>query len=143
MPDIRHYIEIDAPPERVFEAVSTAAGARRWWTPHVDGDDQVGGHLHFGFDSGGEAEAIVREREPQRVRWELTRGPDSPANAEWEGTSLVFEIEPARDGAAAVLRFGHDGWRDASDTFAGCNFIWGFFMRSIKSLVETGRGTPR
>lgn len=142
MPDIQHYIEIAGPPERVFDAVATAEGVRNWWTPHVDGDDQVGGALRFTFDSGGHADAIVREREPhRRIRWELTSGPDSPANTEWEGTSLVFEITPAAGGA--VLRFGHIGWNDASDTFAGCNFIWGFFMRSIKSLVETGRGTPR
>lgn len=137
---IRHFIRIEAAPERVFEAVSAREGVAGWWTPHVEGDDADGGLLRFTFNSGGWCEMRVAEREaPRRLRWEFVTSDQGDAD-EWRGTEVVFDLEPAGDGTA--LRFTHGGWGDDRGRLADCNTSWGWFMFSLKRLVETGTGRP-
>ncbi len=52
MPDIFHYIKIGAPPDRVYEALTTAQGIRNWWTRDVVLDSRVGGVGEFGDRNG-------------------------------------------------------------------------------------------
>jgi uncharacterized protein YndB with AHSA1/START domain len=47
-----HEIPISAPPARVFEAWTTAAGLRASWTTDVTVPASGGGHYVFGFDQG-------------------------------------------------------------------------------------------
>lgn len=48
MPDIMQMLNIDAPPERVFAALTTADAVRRW-THDTDLESEVGGAGRFGF----------------------------------------------------------------------------------------------
>ena len=41
-----------------------------------------------------------------------------------------------------ILRFTHGNWRESTDFFASCNYHWGYYLRSLKLLLETGEGTP-
>ncbi len=46
MADSVDSVEIAAPPERVHEALTTAAGVRAWWTRDADLESTVGGRGH-------------------------------------------------------------------------------------------------
>lgn len=127
---------IDAPPERVYEAIATREGVAGWWTPRVDGSDELGGTMRMHFDLvHSSTDMRVVALEPARaVEWDSTAG-------DFKGTTTRFDLEPRGEGT--FLRFTQSRWPSASEQFATCNFLWGFFMQSLKQLVETGEGTPR
>lgn len=138
MPDIRHRVVIAAPPERTYEAVATADGISQWWTRDgVVGESREGSELAFYF--GQPEPAAVMEvtglRPPAEVHWACVGGAE-----EWVGTTLSFELAPG-DGETAVL-FTHAGWRSPSEFMAHCSARWAYFLLSLKSYLETGKGTP-
>src|SRR5580698_3956216 len=51
MADIRHRVGINAPVERVYQALATTDGLAGWWTREVKGVSQVGETLDFFFGS--------------------------------------------------------------------------------------------
>jgi uncharacterized protein YndB with AHSA1/START domain len=141
MSEILHLLEIEASPERVYEAIATPAGLGAWWTSDVRGGApttpvEVGQEfeLLFGGDHGPRLKAL--QAKPGRgVEWECVGG-----HAEWIGTRLLFHL--TSHGPGTVLRFAHRGWREPSDYFAQSNCRWGFFLHSLKGFVEAGAGRP-
>ena len=57
---------------------------------------------------------------------------------EWEGTRIIFQLEPAASGT--LLRFSHAGWKADTDYFVSCNTTWGELMFRLKSVAE-GKGS--
>ena len=49
MADLHHKIEIEASPEKVYEAITTAEGLRSWWTGDSVAEPRVGSIAEFGF----------------------------------------------------------------------------------------------
>ena len=47
--DIVLGIEVHAEPKAVFDTVATRSGLASFWTSDVEGDEQEGGELTFGF----------------------------------------------------------------------------------------------
>lgn len=138
MPDIRHRVVISAPLDRVYEAVGTADGISDWWTRDgVRGQASEGSRLQFFFDQPEPAAVMeVTALDPRgQVSWNCVGGAD-----EWIGTRVSFDLTPA-DGETAVL-FTHAGWRSPTEFMAHCSARWAYFLFSLKSLVETGKGTP-
>ncbi len=78
---------------------------------------------------------VTRLNPEGQVSWDCIGGAD-----EWVGTKLNFELTP-NDNETVVL-FTHADWRDQSDFMAQCSARWAYFLLSLKSLVETGKGTP-
>jgi hypothetical protein len=60
---------------------------------------------------------------------------------DWTGTQLIFEIGP-QSGATTELRFRHAGLTPKLACFDDCKRGWDYFMASLQSYVERGRGTP-
>lgn len=50
---------------------------------------------------------------------------------EWIGTDIFFDMEEKE--GSTILRFTHAGWRATTDTFAGCNYDWALFMKSLQN----------
>ena len=71
----------------------------------------------------------------KRVKWTCIAGPD-----EWIGTDLTFDLK--REDGETVVFFGHRGWKEPGEFMAHCSCKWAYFMLSLKSLVEDGKGTP-
>lgn len=69
------------------------------------------------------------------MSWSCAGGAD-----EWVGTKLTFALAPKDD--ETVVLFTHADWRAPSDFMAHCSARWAYFLLSLKSLVETGKGTP-
>ncbi len=137
MADIRHRVAISAPRNDVVEALTAPSRIGEWWTlDGVTGDPTPGGRLEFRF--GGPEPAAVMEIgtvRPDKVSWHCAGGA-----SEWVGTDVTFELTESSD--ETVLLFTHAGWRDATDFMAHCSARWAYFLLSMKSLVETGKGTP-
>jgi uncharacterized protein YndB with AHSA1/START domain len=132
---IVHLLKIEASPERVYQAVSTAEGIEHWWTRDASLEAKVGGHGEFGFyDRRFIAKVQVTELEPpSRVGWRV----DGPP---WAGTTISFDIRT--DGDGVTLKFAHRGHKEADDNVARASTRWAYYLISLKSYLEKGQGTP-
>jgi len=138
VPDIRHRVAISAPLESVYEAVATKEGLSEWWTRDgVGGESSEGSKLEFYFGQPEPAAVmeVTRLDSDGHVSWSCVGGAD-----EWVGTNLTFDLTK-KDNETVVL-FTHADWRSPSEFMAHCSARWAYFVLSLKSLLETGKGTP-
>jgi uncharacterized protein YndB with AHSA1/START domain len=138
VPDIRHRVVIAAPLRTVYEAVATPQGISDWWTRDgVRGESGEGSKLRFFFGQPEPAAVMeVTRLDPDgHVHWRCIEGAD-----EWVGTNLAFDLTDDDD--ETVVLFTHADWRSPSDFMAHCSARWAYFLLSLKSLLETGKGTP-
>ncbi|ATP56513.1 ATPase [Pedobacter ginsengisoli] len=133
---IYHKLQIDAPVETVYGALTTQKGLAGWWTPETIAKPEVGSVSRFAFGPTYFKEIEVTELKPYgSIKWLCLK-----AHEEWVGTTITFELEPNRKGSS--LLFHHDGWAECTPEFAACSFDWALFLRSLKLLCETGKGLP-
>jgi uncharacterized protein YndB with AHSA1/START domain len=158
MPSIRHEVLIGAPAEHVYRALTTQEGLAAWWTPESRAIPARETIARFGFGPDYFKEMIITGLEPSKtVDWHCVKGAD-----EWVGTTISFELHPGdpqtlskshpeladqiqqQNGSAqdTLVVLQHDGWREQTPMFAECNYTWAQFLRSLKSLCETGEGQP-
>ena len=138
MPDIRHRVVISAPLKSVYDAVATKEGISEWWTRDgVRGESSEGSNIEFYFGSPEPAAVMVVTRLDPRgqVEWNCVEGAD-----EWVGTHLAFDLTQKDD--ETVVMFSHADWLSPSEFMAHCSARWAYFLLSLKSLVEAGKGTP-
>jgi uncharacterized protein YndB with AHSA1/START domain len=134
--DIKHRVGIQAPAERVYEAVATREGLASWWTTTVEGQSELGSELRFFFGQNKPGAVMkVMAQEPGRVAWKCVQGPD-----EWLGTDVIFDLK-ASDGETVVL-FSHNGWREPVEFMHHCSTKWAQFLLSLKTGLEGGTFTP-
>jgi uncharacterized protein YndB with AHSA1/START domain len=140
MVDILHRVGIRSSVDKVYAALTTRDGLAGWWTANTQGESKVGGILKFRFSAdgreiGGFDMKVLELQPPGRVRWEVIDGP-----AEWIGTSIDFELR--QNGEYAIVVFKHQGWNEPIEFMHHCSTKWAVFLISLKSLVETGKGSP-
>ncbi len=136
MPNIKHYLNINAPVEVVFKAITEQEGLSKWWTEETVASVKLNSVAEFKFGDLYQCKMNVSNLLPgKKVEWKCVDGAD-----EWIGTSIVFEME--EDEGNTVLKFSHSGWKEETDFFARCNYNWAWYMTSLKNYCETGKGTP-
>jgi uncharacterized protein YndB with AHSA1/START domain len=138
MPDIRHRVAISAPLESVYEAVATREGVSEWWTRDgVRGESSEGSKLQFFFGQPEPAAVmeVTRLSPDRQVHWSCIEGAD-----EWVGTKITFDLSHKDD--ETVVLFTHADWREPVEFMAHCSARWAYFLLSLKSYQETGKGTP-
>jgi uncharacterized protein YndB with AHSA1/START domain len=135
MVDILHRIGVNAPPEDVYEALTTTEGLSGWWATDTKGDGQVGGMLQFRFIKGGFDMNVVEADQAKHVLWEVIDGPE-----EWVGTRVSWDLK--EEGDQTTVLFKHAGWKEPVEFMYHCSTKWAVFLLSLKSLVETGTGAP-
>lgn len=138
MAGMLHAIEIEAPPLKVYRALTTAAGLRAWWTGDVQAQARAGTVARFGFGGGATVfrMRIVKLVPGKRVEWRCLGD-----EKDWKGTRLRFKLRK-RKGGGTELRFSHTGWRSEKGWFRSCNTTWGALMFYLKGYVETGKKRP-
>jgi uncharacterized protein YndB with AHSA1/START domain len=135
---ILHVIDIHALPEDVFRAVSTGEGLAGWWSTQVEASEEVGGVVHFTFESGFNPDMEITGLDsPGLVSWRCVGGHDP-----WLDSTFSFATSALGNGhSRLVFRQGYG--KPISDVEFGIyNFNWGYYLHSLKQLVETGQGTP-
>ncbi len=135
MPEILHSLQIGAPPDRVWEAVSLPTQISHWWTEDARGTARDGAILEFGFDGGG---TIVRMRidrlnpDGRELAWHCIGG-----HGEWEGTDVVFRVSPdGEDESASILDFAHQHWQTTQGILPRCSYDWAGYLGRLKAYVE-------
>ena len=135
MPDILHRVGIKSSLDQVYKALATREGLAAWWTNNTQGESKVGGVLQFRFDAGGFDMKVLELHPAKRVLWQVVDGP-----ADWIGTKVSFELKQAGD--HAIVLFKHQDWKESVEFMHHCSTKWAIYLMSLKSLVETGKGTP-
>jgi uncharacterized protein YndB with AHSA1/START domain len=136
--DSLHEIPISAPPARVYETWTTAAGLRAWWTADVTVPTGESGHYVFGFD-GGRVKfhfRVDKEVASEIVHWTGVPGPGMPD--EWIGTEI--DVRLSAGGGGTRMRVAHRNWRSIEGAYCVCNTTWGELMYRIRDYCE---GRPR
>jgi uncharacterized protein YndB with AHSA1/START domain len=135
MTEIRHRVEIAAPKERIFQALSTLEGLE-WWTPTVQGEPAAGGTLEF-FFGRPDASAVmeVTAAGPDQVAWRCVGGA-----GEWVDTKLTFDLSSSAEGT--TLLFTHADWRESTEFTAHCSTKWAYHLLGLKASMEGGAATP-
>ena len=137
MPDIRHRVRIAAPPERVYQDLTTTDGFTRWWT-RTDGEEGTGGKLEFffGTQEPGLIAEVTEQTPGSHIVLHCIEGP-----AEWVGTDLNFRLSPGDDGGTVVL-FSHEGWQEPVEFMYHCSTKWAYHLLSLKSGLEGRQYLP-
>jgi uncharacterized protein YndB with AHSA1/START domain len=140
--DIEITKRIDAPPDRVFGALTDAGELAHWWASSAETDPRTGGDyvLRFEFEdearnhtySGQYEEVTVGER----IRF--------PWNGSFGETMVEFALRPSE--AGTEVRLLHSGWSDeAADTREAHVQGWRFFLDNLERYLTGGddqRGEP-
>jgi uncharacterized protein YndB with AHSA1/START domain len=136
MAEIKHLLHINAPASEIYEAITEEEGLKNWWTNQTVASPEEGATIEFRFgEMYHDMMKVVKLDPDKRVEWLCFHG-----DPQWIDTTFVFDIESTDD--LTILRFTHGNWREPTDFFASCNFHWGYYLRSLKLLLETGEGTP-
>jgi uncharacterized protein YndB with AHSA1/START domain len=134
--DILHDLPINAPIDRVFEAVSTPAGLDAWWTDTSAGEPRQGCEYELGFGPAFNWRArVMRIIPPTEFELQLTR-----ADQDWTGTRVGFRLE--RRNGKTWLQFAHTGWADRNEHYrVSCN-CWASYLRILRRFLEHGEIVP-
>ena len=137
MPDIVQELTIEAAPEKVFNALTRQEELAQWWTNHVTAVPKVGSIAEFSFNNGAVVFRMeIAELNPgKRVHWIVRHGPPH-----WEGTDVTWDLSPV--GGGTKLLFGHHGFAVGNAAYEETPGGWQYFLGSLKSYLETGKGTP-
>jgi uncharacterized protein YndB with AHSA1/START domain len=135
MADILHRVGIRAPVGRIYESLTTTQGLSDWWTRDTHGRVEVGGVLQFRFGAGGFDMLITALETDAHVGWRVIDGP-----REWIDTRVDWAFR--QEGEFTIVLFRHTGWQEPAEFMHHCSTKWAVFLMSLKSLVETGRGSP-
>ena len=132
-------LTIEAAPERVWDALTQPDEIGHWWTNDLNATAEVGSLAEFRFGEWGDFvirfEVADLERD-KKVHWIHRFG----AVAQWAGTSVTWQLEPVHNGTRLV--FTHDGFVRKDEVFEQTRGNWNYFLASLKSYLETGKGTP-
>ena len=146
--DYESVVLFDAPPESVFEALTTVAGLAGWWAP-VSGSGAEGGEMCFVFTGAAHVEGLMLAEEPLLIRVDTARRPSNvrwtvlecALLPDWVGTSLRFELAPHGIGGCQ-LRFRHQGLTPRLENYAAYTSAWKDHLASLHDYVECGHGHP-
>lgn len=136
MPAIVKERIIAAPPQRIFNALTQQEEIAHWWTEDLNAKPEVGSLAEFRF-SGRTfiIQVEIAELKPERrVTWKSRQGRG------FEGTTITWQITPVQHGARVV--FKQDGFAQADGAYEQTGKVWEYFLASLQSYLETGKGTP-
>jgi uncharacterized protein YndB with AHSA1/START domain len=127
-----HRINIEAGQQSVFDALSTADGWSRWFTPEVTGD----------FTDGSEIVCRPNGRAPIRLRvtsvkpgsaiaFEALEGPFAAP-----GATTSIELASA-DNSRTTVSLRHDTPLIPEEDLAACNTYWGILLGQLRAYCQT------
>lgn len=149
-------LEIAAPTEHVWRALTDARELMRWFPIKAKVDPGVGGKIWLYWEGSLQGFNTISVWEPERhlrTGWfdpESMPAEDRPDTIFYKDTEaqrqLVVDYFLEAKGGGTVLRLVHSGFsRDASwdDEFDGHRRGWTFELRSLRNYLEHHRGKDR
>lgn len=132
-------LTIEAAPARVWSALTQPDEIGHWWTNDLNVRPEVGNLIEFRFGEWGDFVLrfeVAELEQDRKVRWIYRFG----SVAQWAGTSITWQLEPAHNGTQMVFR--HEGFVKKDEVYEQARAYWNYFLTSLKSYLEMGKGTP-
>jgi len=128
---------IAAGPARVWNALTQPDEIACWWAAEARVKPEVGSIGEFRFrPPAGDLQFEVAELvQNKHLHWISRQGPP-----QWAGTSVIWQLELIHNGTR--LLFTHDGFVKKDEAYEQTRGNWDYFLDSLKSYLETGKGTP-
>jgi uncharacterized protein YndB with AHSA1/START domain len=139
MPAIIKDLIIVAPPKRVWAALTQPDEIGHWWTNDLNITPEEGSIAEFRFGEWGDFVLrfeVAELDQNKKIHW-IHRL--SPA-AQWAGTDITWQLTATHYGTTLV--FTHAGFAQADEIYEQARGNWAYFLDSLKSYLETGKGTP-
>ena len=137
---IRHQTFIQAPPEKVYDTITSGGGWNAFFTQATEVEPKAGGKIVFRWENFGPnfyttaADGKVLRAEPPKLfmfEW-YPVGRETP-------TRVSFELQAAYDGT--VVRLKEEGYPDTPegrDMILECAAGWGEALALLKFYLESG-----
>lgn len=139
-------IEIDAPVEAVWKALTEAEELTRWFPLEAKVTPGVGGKVEMSWTGYSVWNARIEIWEPNR-RLRCVGAPQFADESVEEVTPLVLDYILEAKGGKTVLRLVHSGFRSESDWddeyFESVHRGWDFELRGLRHYLERHAGKPR
>jgi len=140
--DFQTSFTVDATPEAVFAAINDVRG---WWSGNIEGvTDAPGGVFTYKYENMHRSTQKIVEFTPgKRIVWHVS---DAALNfvadkTEWNGTDIVFDIEPAKRGTRVT--FTHVGLTPTHECYNACSGAWTHYIAdSLRGHIASGEGRP-
>lgn len=118
IPDqIETVLELPHPPEKVWQAITTADGLSQWFGDRVTVALAPGAAIRFEWDAYGVVSGVVETVQPPTAfsyRWRAHGVPETEAMDEQNSTLVTFELTPTAKGSRLrVLETGFGGLHPA------------------------------
>ena len=138
-PEFVYMAVIAAPPEEVWQALTTPEFTRQYWhDTRVRSTYEPGASIEFlnEDDSVGVAGEILHANHPNELAytWQFT-GADSVARDD-PPSRVTFKLESIRAGTRLTVI--HDKLEEGSQTATMVAFGWPHVISGLKTLLETG-----
>ncbi len=128
---------IEAVPQRVWGAITEPGEIEKWWADEAHIQPEVGslGEFRFRPPAGVLQFEVAELDQDKKVRWISRLGPP-----QWAGTSVIWQLEPVGGGTKVI--FTHEGFIKKDEAFEQTRGNWAYFLSSLQSYLEMGKGTP-
>jgi uncharacterized protein YndB with AHSA1/START domain len=145
-------IEIDAPPDVVWKALSDAEDLTRWFPLQAGVTPGAGGAIRYSWGGAWEWRSQIRIWEPARRLGLVTEQQvphdvaGQPLTAPPAPVEIAIEYQLEARGGKTVLRLVHSGFgrgAEWDDEFDGISHGWPVELWSLKVYLEKFRGRPR
>jgi uncharacterized protein YndB with AHSA1/START domain len=130
-------LTIAAAPQRVWDALTKPDQIVRWWSDQARVQPEVGSLAEFRFrpPAGALQFEVAELDEGSKMHWISRQGPP-----QWAGTSVTWHLTPVPNGTKVV--FTHEGFAQVDQAYEQTRGNWDYFLASLSSYLETGKGTP-
>lgn len=137
MPAIVKELTIATTPERIYNALTLQDQIVLWWANEASLKPEVGSlaEMRFKPPAGTLKFEIAGLKTGEQVRWISRQGPP-----QWLGTGVIWQLTTIQDGTR--LRFTHEGFAQIDEVYNQTSTNWEYFLESLKSYLEKGKGTP-
>jgi len=123
----------EAPPERVFEALTEPEALAKWFLSNAKVDPKKGGTYAFDWIGGYHMTGTVKgfsKGKAVSYSWH-----DKLPSGKMATTEASFAIRKKVGGTLLQLR--HTGFTDP-EHFADCSSRWGYYLTNMKSVLGHG-----
>jgi len=149
---IEREIYVEAPPETVFDVVSSPDHIRDWWSAETDVEPVPGGtgELTWRDEASGRVDVVpitvVDAQPPHRFSFRWTHEAGEVA-AETNSMLVTFELSPSGTGTALRLTetgFRERGWEIAVLEEAYNDHVqgWDFYLPRIAEVAARSASSP-
>lgn len=130
MHQIEHLLHINAPLNKVYEAIKDVENIKQWYTTDIV--DNLDNTKTFKW---GEMFLIAKcnEIENEKITWEFL---ESSMPIE----SLFMTYELSENEGKTLVRFTYGNFSEKSDFYANQNFSSAKYLESLRQFCQTGNG---